>query len=110
MDARDPEAITPQQALDIANAVFGMKAVDPASGSGAFLLGVLQEILALNDALFRAEKTPESLYQQKLDIITKNIHGADKDGLAVSTAMLRPWLSLAVDYEGEGGTRPSAQP
>ena len=102
VDNRDPKAITTPQALAIANNVAEMKTVDPACGSGAFLLGMLQEILSLNDTLFRAGKTPESVYQQKLDIITNNIYGADKDGLAVSTAMLRLWLSLAVDYEGEG--------
>ena len=102
VDVRTPEIITLQQALDLANSVAGIKVVDPACGSGAFLLGMLQEILNLNDTLFRAGKTPESLYQQKLDIITNNIYGADNDGLAVSTAMLRLWLSLAVDYEGEG--------
>ena len=83
-----------------------MKAVDPACGSGAFLLGMLQEILALNDSLFRAGHTPETLYQQKLGIITDNIYGADKDALAVSTAMLRLWLSLAVDYDGDGPPAP----
>ena len=102
VDGRDPKAVTTPQALEIANAVVEMKTVDPACGSGAFLLGMLQEIITLNDTLFRAGKTPESVYQQKLDIITNNIYGADKDGLAVSTAMLRLWLSLAVDYEGEG--------
>ena len=101
VDLRNPDAITPQQALEIANAVAGMKVVDPACGSGAFLLGMLQETLALNDSLFRAGHTAESMYRQKLDIITNNIYGADKDGLAVSTAMLRLWLSLAVDYHGE---------
>ena len=106
VDQRNPNAITPQQALEIANAMSGMKAVDPACGSGAFLLGMLQEILALNDSLFRAGHTPETLYDQKLDIITNNIYGADKDALAVSTAMLRLWLSLAVDYDGDGPPKP----
>ena len=106
VDDRNPDAITQQQALEVANAVTGMKTVDPACGSGAFLLGMLQEILALNDTLFRAGKTPESLYRQKLDIISNNIYGADKDALAVSTAMLRLWLSLAVDYDGEGTPDP----
>ena len=106
VDQRNPDSITPQQALEIANAVAGMKAVDPACGSGAFLLGMLQEILALNDSLFRAGHTPETLYQQKLGIITDNIYGADKDALAVSTAMLRLWLSLAVDYDGVGPPAP----
>ena len=106
VDNTNPQAITVAQALEIANAVAGMKAVDPACGSGAFLLGMLQEILTLNETLFRAGHSPESLYQQKLDIISNNIYGADKDGLAVSTAMLRLWLSLAVDYDGEGTPDP----
>lgn len=41
-----------------------------------------------------------------MDIISNNIYGADKDGLAVSSAMLRLWLSLAVDYDGEGTPDP----
>ena len=106
VDRAEPQAVTLSQAREVANAVAELKAVDPACGSGAFLLGMLQEIVALNETLFRAGHTPESLYQQKLDIITNNIYGVDKDGLAVSTAMLRLWLSLAVDYEGDGLPEP----
>ena len=106
VDNQNPNAITPQQALEVAQAVAAMKTVDPACGSGAFLLGMLLEILLLNDSLFKASHTDVSLYRQKLDIISNNIYGADKDGLAVSTAMLRLWLSLAVDYEGEGPPDP----
>ena len=110
VDDADPQAITVTQALEIANGVASLKAVDPACGSGAFLLGMMQEILALNATLFQAGKTPESMYQQKLDIITHNVYGVDKDGLAVGTAMLRLWLSLAVDYDGDALARSPAQP
>ena len=107
VDNANPQAVTVAQAREIANAIAAMKAVDPACGSGAFLLGMLQEILAVNETIFAAAKQdPDSLYRQKLDIISNNIYGADKDGLAVSTAMLRLWLSLAVDYEGEGTPDP----
>ncbi len=106
VDNADPQAINVTQALEVANAVAELKAVDPACGSGAFLLGMLQEIVALNETLFRAGHTPESLYRQKLDIISKNIYGVDKDDLAVSTAMLRLWLSLAVDFDGDGTPDP----
>ena len=106
VDDADPQAVTVTQAREIANTVASLKAVDPACGSGAFLLGMMQEILALNATLFQAGKTPESLYQQKLDIITDNVYGVDKDGLAISTAMLRLWLSLAVDYDSEGPPAP----
>ena len=106
VDNRDHDAITPDHAPKIYDAIKNMKAVDPACGSGAFLLGMIQEILALNDSLFRATNTSDSLYNQKLGIISNNIYGTDKDGLAVSTAMLRLWLSLAVDYEGDGPPSP----
>ena len=106
IDRQDTDGITPQQALEIANVVAAMKAVDPACGSGAFLLGMLQEIIAVNATLINAGHTPDSLYRQKLDIITNNIHGVDKDALAVSTAMLRLWLSLAVDYDSDGAPDP----
>ena len=106
VDQRNPDAITPMQAPEIYEAVKNMKAVDPACGSGTFLLGMLQEILALNDSLFCAGHTAESLYLQNLNIITNNIYGADKDGLTVSTAMLRLWLSLAVNYDGDGPPDP----
>ena len=64
MDQRNPNAITPMQAPEIYESVKNMKAVDPACGSGAFLLGMLQEILALNDSLFRAGHTAEVEYRE----------------------------------------------
>ena len=106
VDQRNPDAITLMQAPEIYEAVKKIKAVDPACGSGAFLLGMLQELVGLNETLFRAGHTPESLYDQKLEIIKYNIYGADNDGLAVSTAMLRLWLSLAVDFEGDDTPAP----
>ena len=37
----------------------------------------------------------------KLDIIQRNLYGVDNDEFAVNIAMLRMWLSLAIEYEGE---------
>ena len=79
-----------------------LRICDPACGSGAYLLGVMGELLRLRDALFQSKKVdPKSTYQRKLDIIQKNLYGVDKDEFAVNIAMLRLWLSLAVDYEDD---------
>jgi len=43
----------------------------------------------------------KTTYHRKLDIIQHNLYGVDKDDFAVNIAMLRLWLSLAVDYEGD---------
>ena len=74
--------------------------VDPACGSGAYLLGMMQELIELQVRLFNVTQDAKSLYELKLEIIQRNLYGVDIDGFAVNIAMLRMWLSLAIDYEG----------
>ena len=78
-----------------------MTVVDPACGSGAYLLGMMQELIELQSALYNAGVDSKSLYDLKLEIIQRNLYGVDIDDFAVNIAMLRMWLSLAIDYEGE---------
>ena len=78
-----------------------MTVVDPACGSGAYLLGMMQELIELQARLFNVTKDAKSLYDLKLEIIQRNLYGVDIDDFAVNIAMLRLWLSLAIDYEGE---------
>ncbi|MCZ2288480.1 MAG: type I restriction-modification system subunit M N-terminal domain-containing protein [Anaerolineales bacterium] len=79
-----------------------VKVADPACGSGAYLLGMLHELLELRASLFAARKLDaQTVYQRKLEIIQNNLYGVDKDDFAVNIARLRLWLSLIVDYEGE---------
>ena len=73
-----------------------LRICDPACGSGAYLLGMMSELLRLRDALFKSSNVdPKTTYQRKLDIIQQNLYGVDKDEFAVNIAMLRLWLSLA---------------
>ncbi len=92
-DLRNAEAV-----LD---ALRRVKVCDPACGSGAYLLGMLHELLDLRAALFQSRKLDSlSVYQRKLEIIQTNVYGVDIDPFAVNIARLRLWLSLAVDFEG----------
>ncbi len=78
-----------------------LRVCDPACGSGAYLLGMMGELLRLRDALFQSDQTDSgTVYERKLEIIRKNLYGVDRDDFAVNIAMLRLWLSLTVDYEG----------
>jgi hypothetical protein len=93
-ELRDPET-----ALAALKAV---KVCDPACGSGAYLLGMLQELLSLRAGLFAAKRIDTTTtYQRKLEIIQNNIYGVDLDPFAINIARLRLWLSLVVDYEGD---------
>lgn len=82
--------------------------VDPACGSGAYLLGMMQELLELQRLLYNSELVQDAaeLYDLKLQIIERNLYGVDIDPVAVNIAMLRLWLSLVIDYNGEGDPPP----
>ncbi len=75
---------------------------DPACGSGAYLLGMLHELLDLRHALFATSRhlDPITTYDRKLEIIQNNLYGVDLEDFAVNIARLRLWLSLAVDFDG----------
>ena len=99
----------PWRAPAISRALDEVTVVDPACGSGAYLLGMLQELVELQTALFNVGVDARSLYELKLHIIERNLYGVDIDEFAVNIAMLRMWLSLAIEYEGEQARAP-AQP
>ncbi len=86
----------------ILEALRRVRCCDLAAGSGAYLLGILHELLDLRQCLFAAKGLDSNtIYQRKLDIIENNLYGVDKDVFAVNIARLRLWLSLAVEYQGE---------
>ncbi|BAZ70815.1 hypothetical protein NIES4106_56120 (plasmid) [Fischerella sp. NIES-4106] len=100
VDEHNPDnLINPEAILE---ALRRVRFCDLAAGSGAYLLGMLHELLDLRQCLF-ANKGLDSntVYQRKLDIIENNLYGVDKDVFAVNIARLRLWLSLAVEYQGE---------
>jgi hypothetical protein len=93
-DLRQPEAVL--------TALRDMTVCDLACGSGAYLLGMLHELLELRQALFVPRRLDaRSAYERKLEIIRRNLYGVDLDPFAVNIARLRLWLSLMVDYEGD---------
>jgi hypothetical protein len=108
VDQHDVSAITREAAVRILDALETITIVDPACGSGAYLLGMMQELLELENLLYNPSliARAEDTYKSKLRIIEKNVYGVDIDQFAVNTAMLRLWLSLIVDYEGEGDPLP----
>jgi Eco57I restriction-modification methylase/TaqI-like C-terminal specificity domain len=97
---RDPELIF--------KALKEVTVCDPACGSGAYLLGMLHELLELRECLFTSKNLgSQTIYDRKLEIIENNLYGVDKELFAVSIARLRLWLSLAVDF---GGAEPKPLP
>ncbi|MBA7632986.1 hypothetical protein ES703_40542 [subsurface metagenome] len=101
VDQHDVSGLNLASAEAVQKALTKIKIVDPACGSGAYLLGMMHELVDLETALY-SEKLlmdTKSLYDLKLRIIEENVYGVDIDQFAVNIAMLRLWLSLAIDYE-----------
>ena len=101
VDDRDTGGISVDAARGIGAALDEITVVDPACGSGAFLLGMMQELVDLQTTLYNAGVDSKSLHTLKLHIIERNLYGVDIDEFAVNIAMLRLWLSLAIDFDGD---------
>ena len=76
-----------------------IKVADPAVGSGAFPLGMINEIVRARKVLNVYLKNNISNYDLKKHAITHSIYGVDIDPGAVDIAKLRLWLALVVDEE-----------
>jgi len=74
---------------------------DPAVGSGAFLVGMMTEIVRARCALtpYFNDVHDRMPYHFKRHAIQKCLYGVDIDAGAVEIAKLRLWLSLIVDEE-----------
>ncbi len=85
---------------DIKLALDKVKICDPAIGSGAFPMGLLQEIFGIKQALWFYEHNDLNQFPAsdiKQQIIQNSIYGVDIEHGAVDIARLRFWLSLVVD-------------
>lgn len=84
-----------------------IRVCDPAVGSGAFPVGMMNEIVrtrtALNPFFQEGER---SVYGFKRNAIQNCLYGVDIDPGAVEIAKLRLWLSLIVDEEDIQNIRP----
>ncbi|MEG4420787.1 TaqI-like C-terminal specificity domain-containing protein [Microcoleus sp. LAD1_D5] len=96
------QKITPTQARSLKRAIASVKILDPAVGSGAFPLGMMQVILAVRQAVGRREgamirRGSLAMSEVKREIIANNLYGVDIKPEAIEVAKLRMWLSLVVD-------------
>jgi len=77
-----------------------VKIVDPACGSGAFLLGCLKVLVELTQIIERhLDRGERKDFDLKKDIIGNNLFGVDVMKWALHCAELRLWLSMIVEED-----------
>jgi hypothetical protein len=69
-----------------------VRVLDPACGSGAFLVHMLETL----DRLRAQAGDPQSPHDRRRQILTRSIFGVDRQPLAVWLCELRLWLSVAI--------------
>lgn len=83
-----------------------IKIVDPACGSGAFLIGMLDEIVKARSLLRIFSDEEQNNYNIKREIIENCLYGVDLDSFAVDITKLRLWLSLIADEKSKKNIKP----
>lgn len=94
--------LTMEEAYELLGLLNKVKICDPAVGSGAFILGMLQLLVLIKYKinLYVFNKHID-FYETKKEIIKNNLFGVDIQEGAIDIARLRLWLSLAVEYEAK---------
>ncbi len=88
-----------QDAEYVRQKIKDVKICDPAIGSGAFPMGLLNELVLCSEALNIHIDNCSNRADVKKHIIQNSIYGVDIEKGAVDIARLRFWLSLIVDEE-----------
>ena len=76
-----------------------LSVLDPACGSGAFLVGMLNVLVELYKFIYKRLKRDMTDYQLKKRIIGNSLYGVDVMPWAVHSAELRLWLSLMIESD-----------
>lgn len=93
------DKLTDKQLSHLEQLLDTVKICDPAIGSGAFPMGLLQEIYSIKELIAFRTYQEWNPAQVKLNIIQNSIYGVDIEKGAVDIARLRFWLSLVVDEQ-----------
>lgn len=98
------ERLTTSQARTVEQALKDVRVLDPAVGTGAFLVGILHELVTLRRACHRAwnvevPRSSAEVAEWKREFIRDCLYGVDIKPEAIEIAKLRLWLSLVVDLE-----------
>ena len=95
----DVPSLSNDQKQQLENAIKDCKVLDPACGSGAFPMGMLQQLVHMWERVFPATSTgytsrKEAMYKRKLYLIEHCIFGVDIQPIAMLISKLRFFISL----------------
>jgi hypothetical protein len=91
-----------EEAKDLLDKLENVTVCDPAIGSGAFAVGMLNVIDEIECSIyehFLPDKPPSSPYERKKRIIFQSLYGVEVKQWAVWITQLRLWITLLIEAE-----------
>ncbi len=93
--------VDPSELLKIRDRIHEVKVVDPACGSGAFLVGMLKVLSGVLRTIHEKSGEPLDMFNERRRMIGENLYGVDIKSWAVKIAELRLWLTLIIEADEE---------
>lgn len=87
------EVLPPETRASLQHALTGLRVLDPACGSGAFLVYLLETLATLR----AAAGDERDVAARRREMLTRSIFGVDIDPTAIWLCQLRLWLSVVVE-------------
>lgn len=99
-DHTAPESLTDEQIDAIDDALRSASILDPAVGSGAFIIAMLEELVSVSEALDENRMDERTRFSLKEEFIADNLYGVDIDAGGIELCKFRVWLHLMQDLDG----------
>ena len=98
-----PDSLTGDQIDNINHVLRSTTILDPAVGSGAFIIAMLEELVAISEALDDITGDDRSRFRLKEDFIADTLYGVDIDAGGIELCKFRVWLHLMQDLDLDHG-------
>jgi hypothetical protein len=98
-DHTAPKSLSEDQIEAIDDALRSATVMDPAVGSGAFIIAMLEELVAVSEALDDSRSDDRSRFELKEEFIADTLYGVDIDAGGIELCKFRVWLHLMQDLD-----------
>ena len=102
-DHTAPESLEDDQIERINDTLHSTTVLDPAVGSGAFIIAMLEELVAVSESLLKTTGDDRTRFQLKEEFIADTLYGVDIDAGGIELCKFRVWLHLMQDLNVDHG-------
>jgi hypothetical protein len=96
-----PSSLDENTLSGIRKKLKNVRIVDPAVGSGAFIIAIIEELVGITETLNNSLGITEDTYDLKEEYIATSLYGVDIDSSGIELCKFRVWLHLMQDLPAD---------